>query len=87
MDYAYNTYQWDTIFAENLADYKVIFAFAIITGAEGALHLFSLFLDIWLARKYRKITNLPPDMNPLEEKGKLTGDGRKHKRRRSFLHQ
>jgi len=46
----------------------------------GGLHLISLLLSLWLAVTFRKITKLPPDMNPLEDN--LTS---RHKRNKSSV--
>jgi hypothetical protein len=46
----------------------------------GGLHLISLVLSLWLAVTFRKITKLPPDMNPLEDN--LTS---RHKRNKSSI--
>lgn len=83
-DYTSNAYGWDTIFNENNLDYSIIQAFLILSGVEGFLLLLSLVLDVYLAITYRKITHLPPDMNPLEEKDNLTTRPR-HKRNKSEL--
>ncbi|CAN8102421.1 unnamed protein product [Discula destructiva] len=32
------------------------------------IHLISMVMGLWLALKFRQIANLPPDMNPLEDK-------------------
>lgn len=84
LDYTSNQYGWDTIFNENNLDYSIIKAFMIVCGVEGFLLLLSLILDVYLAVIYRKITRLPPDMNPLEERDNLTARPR-HKRNKSEL--
>lgn len=48
---------------------------------DGALHLVSLTLSLWLAIMFRRIHNMPPDMNPLESH--LTA--RPHKRNKSSI--
>lgn len=85
MDYKYNQYGWGTVFNDNLLDYKVIQAFMILCGILGGFFAFSLLFDVYLAVTYRKITYLPPDLNPLEEqKDNLTARPR-HKRNKSEL--
>lgn len=85
MDYTQNIYGWGTIFNDNVIDYKIIQSFMILSGTLGGLFVLSLFLDIYLAVIYRKITNLPPDLNPLEEpKDNLTARPH-HKRNKSEL--
>ena len=84
MDYSSNVYGWNTLFNDNLLDTKVIEAFFIVSAVEIGLFCVSLVLDIYLAVVYRKITQLPPDMNPLEDKDNLTARPR-HKRNKSEL--
>jgi hypothetical protein len=67
LDYAQNAYEWGTLFNNNDISYKIIFAFFILSSALGGILAISLALTIWLAQMFRKITKLPPDMNPLEE--------------------
>lgn len=83
-DYSSNAYGWGTLFDDNNLDYKIIEAFFIVSTVEIGLFCLSLVLDIYLAVTYRKITKLPPDMNPLEEKDNLTARPR-HKRNKSEL--
>ncbi|KAK4157250.1 hypothetical protein C8A00DRAFT_29814 [Chaetomidium leptoderma] len=47
----------------------------------GGLHLLSLAISLWLALMFRRIANMPPDMNPLE--ANLTS--RVHKRNKSSV--
>ncbi|KAM7204533.1 hypothetical protein V8F33_001497 [Rhypophila sp. PSN 637] len=47
----------------------------------GSLHLFSLAISLWLSIMFRRIVNMPPDMNPLESN--LTS--RAHKRNKSSV--
>jgi hypothetical protein len=56
-----------------------------LTGiAVAGLHLLSLFLDLYLLVVFRKITKLPPDMNPLEDN--LTSRrNTKHKHKNSSI--
>ncbi|KAH8656184.1 hypothetical protein BGZ60DRAFT_532498 [Tricladium varicosporioides] len=56
---------------------QVVFLTAITAGG---LHLVSLAISLYLAVTFRKITNLPPDMNPLEDH--LTS---RHKRNKSSV--
>lgn len=48
---------------------------------DGGLHLLSLTISLWLALMFRRIHNMPPDMNPLESH--LTA--RPHKRNKSSI--
>ncbi|KAK4215688.1 hypothetical protein QBC37DRAFT_281158 [Rhypophila decipiens] len=47
----------------------------------GSLHLLSLAISLWLSIMFRRIVNMPPDMNPLESN--LTS--RAHKRNKSSV--
>lgn len=71
---------WGTIFGSAVADYKIIFSLFLISVVNGGIHLVSLFIDIYLALIFRKISSLPPDLNPLEDN--LTS---RHKRNKSPL--
>jgi hypothetical protein len=51
-----------------------------LATAGGGLHVVSLAISLYLAVTFRKITKLPPDMNPLEDN--LTS---RHKRSKSSL--
>ena len=50
----------------------------ILALANGALHLVSLTISMFLAVTFRKISHLPPDMNPLEDN--LTARPRKSRK-------
>jgi hypothetical protein len=56
---------------------EVVFYLAAVGGG---LHLISLGISLYLAVTFRKITKLPPDMNPLEDN--LTS---RHKRNKSSI--
>jgi hypothetical protein len=56
---------------------KTVFFLAAIGGG---LHIISLAISLYLAVTFRKITKLPPDMNPLEDN--LTS---RHKRNKSSM--
>ncbi|KAL2137407.1 hypothetical protein VTI74DRAFT_28 [Chaetomium olivicolor] len=49
--------------------------------AAGGLHLLSMIISLWLAIMFRRISSMPPDMNPLE--ANLTS--RVHKRNKSSV--
>ncbi|KAI5368369.1 hypothetical protein Slin14017_G034050 [Septoria linicola] len=72
--------RWTSFFSTNFATTTVIFVTFIASIVVGGLHLISICLDIYLILMFRKIANLPPDMNPLEDN--LTGSSR----RRSMKH-
>jgi hypothetical protein len=64
----------------NKMRYMVPSVFYGLVGA-GGLHVLSLALCIWLGIMFRRIANMPPDMNPLE--ANLTS--RVHKRNKSSV--
>ncbi|CZT10275.1 hypothetical protein WAI453_009368 [Rhynchosporium graminicola] len=71
---------WKTIFADGsliTIFSQVVFYLAAIGGG---LHLITLAISLYLAVTFRKITKLPPDMNPLEDN--LTT---RHKRNKSSV--
>jgi hypothetical protein len=65
-DYTKNEYGWSTLFNDSDLSYKIIYAFFLLSCIEGGLMAVSLLLDIYLGVKFRQISKLPPDMNPLE---------------------
>lgn len=82
-----DTNRWTSFFSTNFATTTVIFVTFIASIIVGSLHLVSIGLDIYLIMIFRKIANLPPDMNPLEDN--LTGSSRrrsmKHKHKNSEM--
>ncbi|KAK2779496.1 hypothetical protein FQN52_002429 [Onygenales sp. PD_12] len=75
------TYGWDTLFETKIAADKIIYATFLGCYATAGLHLASLIISLYLAVIFRKISKLPPDMNPLEDN--LTS--RAHKRTKSEI--
>jgi len=71
---------WATLFGSAIAEYKIVFSLFLVSVVNGSVHLVSLSIDIYLALIFRKISSLPPDMNPLEDN--LTS---RHKRNKSSL--
>ena len=74
------TGQWSTLFGNDADTYKIIYATFLISAVTGSIHAVSLFISVYLAVIFRKISKLPPDMNPLEDN--LTS---RHKRNKSSL--
>ena len=73
--------QWTTLLSVNPPPMKILTGVAFLCAAiSGGLHLITLGLSIYLAVVFRKILQLPPDMNPLEDN--LTS---RHKRNKSEL--
>jgi hypothetical protein len=76
-----NYSQWSTRLPPGQALTKIFSGTAFLCSViPAALHLISLALSIYLAVTFRKITRLPPDMNPLEDN--LTS---RHKRNKSSI--
>ena len=71
---------WTTLFGTDLQTHLVIQSTFQVSTIDGALLLTSLCVSIYLALVFRKISKLPPDMNPLEDN--LTS---RHKRNKSSL--
>ncbi|KAH6856458.1 hypothetical protein B0I37DRAFT_76220 [Chaetomium sp. MPI-CAGE-AT-0009] len=75
--------EWETTAPPDDPDvlkYMVPSVFYGLIGA-GGLHFVSLLISLWLALMFRRIANMPPDMNPLE--ANLTS--RVHKRNKSSV--
>lgn len=76
--------RWVTMFPTNEETEKVLFTTWVTAISVGALHLISTFLDMYMALVFRKISKLPPDMNPLEDN--LTSRRKsKHKHKNSSI--
>jgi len=73
--------RWQTLFGTDITNYKIFYATFLLSVVEGSLHLISLVISIYLTIIFRKISNLPPDANPLEDN--LTS--RAHKRNKSSI--
>ena len=71
---------WRTLFNDDIATYKIVYSTFLISVTCGSLHLVSFTLSLYLGVLFRKISRLPPDMNPLEDN--LTS---RHKRNKSSL--
>lgn len=74
------TGHWSTLFGSDEATTKITFSTFLISVVSGSLHVVSLIISIYLGVVFRKISRLPPDMNPLEDN--LTS---RHKRNKSSL--
>ncbi|KAF3394124.1 hypothetical protein F1880_004665 [Penicillium rolfsii] len=66
-EYTADIYKWGTLFDNDAVTMQVAEATFICALANGGLHLVSLALSIFLAVIFRQISQLPPDMNPLED--------------------
>lgn len=71
---------WSTLFGNDQATVSIVFGTFITSVVTGTFHLVSLAISIYLGVIFRKISRLPPDMNPLEDN--LTS---RHKRNKSSL--
>jgi hypothetical protein len=61
------TGRWRTFFPTDDATTKVLHALWLTAIIDGSLHIVSFFLDIYLLITFKKISQMPPDMNPLED--------------------
>ncbi|KAJ5666478.1 uncharacterized protein N7477_008926 [Penicillium maclennaniae] len=66
-EYTEDAYHWGTMFKSTELTVDISEAMFICALANAGLHLVSLSLSIYLAVIFRKISNLPPDLNPLED--------------------
>jgi hypothetical protein len=73
-----NAYNWKTLFNDSDITAKISETTFILALANGGLHLISFAISIFLAITFRKISHLPPDMNPLEDN--LTARPRKSRK-------
>ncbi|KAL8946907.1 MAG: hypothetical protein Q9222_006752, partial [Ikaeria aurantiellina] len=71
---------WASLFMFSPATTKIINATYLISVVSGSLHAVSLIISVYLTVLFRKISRLPPDMNPLEDN--LTS---RHKRNKSEM--
>ncbi|RMJ23577.1 hypothetical protein PHISP_05560 [Aspergillus sp. HF37] len=81
IQYTAGSYNWDTLFDKREVTSKIARAVFLLSVVNGGLHAISLGISISLAVIFRHITQLPPDLNPLEDN--LTA--RPHKRNKSEL--
>lgn len=78
--------RWISYFDSDDATAELINTIYFATASVGGLHALSLFFDFYLLIMFKKIANLPPDMNPLEEqKDNLTRRKTKHKYKNSEI--
>ncbi|KAJ5325038.1 hypothetical protein N7476_003638 [Penicillium atrosanguineum] len=66
-EYTEDAYHWSTMFKSTGLTGDISEAMFICALVNAGLHLVSLSLSIYLAVIFRKISNLPPDLNPLED--------------------
>lgn len=72
--------RWQTLFNDDTITYKIVYSTFLISVTCGGLHLVSCIMSLYLGVLFRKISQLPPDMNPLEDN--LTS---RHKRNKSSI--
>ncbi|KAF1361507.1 hypothetical protein EJ07DRAFT_111606, partial [Lizonia empirigonia] len=75
--------RWRTIFPTDDETNKVLLTTWLTATTAAGLHLISVIIDMYLVIMFRKITKLPPDMNPLEDN--LTRRKSKHKYKNSSI--
>ncbi|CAJ2513760.1 Uu.00g018790.m01.CDS01 [Anthostomella pinea] len=73
---------WSTILSDKELAGILVQAEYYALFAAGALHVISFCISFWLGLMFRRIANMPPDMNPLESN--LTSRV-KHKRNKSSV--
>lgn len=77
------TGRWRTLFPTDDDTNKILLTAWLTATTAAGLHLISAVLDIYLVVVFRKITKMPPDMNPLEDN--LTRRKSKHKHKNSSI--
>jgi hypothetical protein len=78
--------RWTSQFDSDNATAQLINAIAVAAEVNGALHVFSVGLDFFLVIMFKRINDLPPEFNPLEEKkDNLTRRKTKHKYKNSEI--
>ncbi|CBX99074.1 hypothetical protein LEMA_P083130.1 [Plenodomus lingam JN3] len=78
------TGRWRTMFPTDGETNTVLKTTWLTATTLAGLHLVSIFLDLYLVVIFRKISSLPPDMNPLEDN--LTSRRKsKHKHKNSSI--
>ncbi|KAI9816180.1 MAG: hypothetical protein M1827_001781 [Pycnora praestabilis] len=60
-------YKWGSVFTSTNGTDTIINTVFLFSVINGGIHLVSLLFCIYLAITFRKISKLPPDMNPLED--------------------
>lgn len=76
--------RWGTLLKNAQASEAILSVAWLVPIVVASLHLLSLCICFYLVRMFRKIANLPPDMNPLEEN--LTSRRKsKHKHKNSEM--
>ncbi|KAK5180774.1 hypothetical protein LTR16_010458, partial [Cryomyces antarcticus] len=76
--------RWRSLFSDDVVTSRIFYWTWIIAILNGAFHLISMALDAYLIVVFRKIAQMPPDLNPLEDN--LTGRHiSKHKHKNSNL--
>jgi hypothetical protein len=76
--------RWRSMFPTDEETNKVLMTVWLTAVTTAGLHLISLFLDMYLLIVFRKISNMPADMNPLEDN--LTSRRKtKHKHKNSSM--
>lgn len=75
--------RWRTVFPTDDETNKVLLTTWLTATTAAGIHLLSVVLDMYLVIVFRKITKLPPDMNPLEDN--LTRRKSKHKHKNSSI--
>lgn len=78
-EYTNGAYHWSTLLGDDLIPHQIATAAFFLGVINGALHLVSFGISLFLMTAFRRIARLPPDMNPLEDN--LTA--RPHKRTKS----
>lgn len=82
-EFAFSEHKWKTLVGDALIAHQIATVTFLLSAVNGALHLISFGISVYLMVAFRRIAKLPPDMNPLEDN--LTA--RPHKRTKSELNE
>lgn len=77
--------RWRSFFSDTTATNDILLATWLTAIAVGGLHLFSVAFDIHLIIMFRRISRLPPDMNPLDTPSERKASKHKHKNSEATL--
>ncbi|KAF9693368.1 hypothetical protein EKO04_008741 [Ascochyta lentis] len=75
--------RWRTLFPTDDETNKILLTTWLTATTAAGIHLISVIIDMYLVVVFRKISKLPPDMNPLEDN--LTRRKSKHKYKSSSI--
>jgi hypothetical protein len=76
--------RWTTVFKSARDTNKILLTTWLVAVTAGGMHIASLFIDLYLVIIFRKISNMPPDMSPLDSQNSRK-KSKKHKHKNSSI--